>query len=76
MERVGTFYGDLGYITVIWLILGPFGNLTESWYIFPHFGILYHEKSGNPACTLAPVFFEREHVPFKDECFCSSAWHI
>jgi hypothetical protein len=36
------------YITAIWCILGPFGNSVVNWYIFPHFGILYQEKSGNP----------------------------
>jgi hypothetical protein len=30
------FYGHLVYFVVIW-------------YIFPRFGILYQEKSGNPA---------------------------
>jgi hypothetical protein len=30
-------------------ILWPFGNVVVIWYIFPHFGILYKEKSGNPA---------------------------
>jgi hypothetical protein len=41
----------------IWSILQPFGILYICafgmfgviWYIFPHFGILYKEKSGNPA---------------------------
>jgi hypothetical protein len=27
----------------------PFGNLVVIWYIFPRFGILCKEKSGNPA---------------------------
>jgi hypothetical protein len=26
----------------------PFGNLVVIWYIFPRFGILCKEKSGNP----------------------------
>jgi hypothetical protein len=30
------FYGDLGYFMTIW-------------YHFPGFGIMYQEKSGNPA---------------------------
>jgi hypothetical protein len=25
-----------------------FGNVVEIWYIFPRFGILFQEKSGNP----------------------------
>jgi hypothetical protein len=32
----------------IWNNIWPFGNLAVFWYIFPSFGMLYHEKSGNP----------------------------
>jgi hypothetical protein len=55
-------FGHLEYITAIWYILWPFGNLVAIWYIFPRFGnllaiwyifprfgILCHAKSGNPA---------------------------
>jgi hypothetical protein len=49
MKKVGIFYGHLEYITAILYILLPFGNLVAVWYIFPHFGILNKEKSGNPA---------------------------
>jgi hypothetical protein len=38
----------LEYFTVIWNILWPFGNVVVIWYIFPRFGILCQEKSGNP----------------------------
>jgi hypothetical protein len=31
-------------------IFWPFGSIVVIWYIFPHFGILYQEKSGNPDC--------------------------
>jgi hypothetical protein len=48
VENVGTFYYHLEYITAIWYILGPLSNLEVSGYIFPRFGILYQEKSGNP----------------------------
>jgi hypothetical protein len=44
MENVGNFFHHLEYFTVIW----PFGNVVVIWYIFPHFGILCQEKSGNP----------------------------
>jgi hypothetical protein len=37
------------YITAIWNILWSFGNLVAIWYIFPHFGIVGQDKSGNPA---------------------------
>jgi hypothetical protein len=32
----------------IWYMLWPFGNLVAIWYIFPCFGTLNKEKSGNP----------------------------
>jgi hypothetical protein len=34
--------------TVIWHILWPFGNVVVIWYIFPRFGTVRQEKSGNP----------------------------
>jgi hypothetical protein len=44
---------------VIWNILRPFGiiyghfgKVVVIWYIFPRFGILHQEKSGNPAHDL------------------------
>jgi hypothetical protein len=44
------------YFMTIWSILGPleifYGHLVHVvviWYIFPRFGILDQEKSGNPA---------------------------
>jgi hypothetical protein len=51
MENAGIFYGLLEYFTVMWYILWPFGNVVVIWYIFPRFGTLYKEKSGNPAGT-------------------------
>jgi hypothetical protein len=42
------FYGHLNYFMVIWYILWPFGNVVVIWYIFLRFGIMCHEKSGNP----------------------------
>jgi hypothetical protein len=38
----------LVYFMVIWHILWPFCNVVVIWYIFPRFGILCQEKSGNP----------------------------
>jgi hypothetical protein len=35
----------LAYFKAIWVILRPFGFLTK-WYSFPHFSMLYQEKSG------------------------------
>jgi hypothetical protein len=48
MENAGIFNVHLEYIMVIWNILWPFGNVVVIWYIFPHFGIVCQEKSGNP----------------------------
>jgi hypothetical protein len=45
----GIFYVHLEYYAAIWYILWPFGDVLVIWYIFPRFGILYQEKSGNPA---------------------------
>jgi hypothetical protein len=36
------------YITAILYILCPFGNFVAIWFIFPRFGILCQENSGNP----------------------------
>jgi hypothetical protein len=47
MEKVGKFCGHFEYLTVIWYILWPLGNFVVIWYIFPRFGILCQEKSGN-----------------------------
>jgi hypothetical protein len=47
MESVGIFYGHLEYIMANWYIVWPLGNLVVFGYIFPRFGILCHEKSGN-----------------------------
>jgi hypothetical protein len=48
MENVSIFFAYLEYITAIWYMLLPFGNLVAIWYILPRFGILCQEKSGNP----------------------------
>jgi hypothetical protein len=49
MENVGIFYGPFVYFTALWFFL--YGHLVffmAIWYIFPSFGILYKDKSGNP----------------------------
>jgi hypothetical protein len=40
----GVFYGYLVYFVASWYIY-----IMVIWYIFPRFGMLYREKSGNPA---------------------------
>jgi hypothetical protein len=48
MENLGIFYDHLVYFTAIGTILWPFVYFVVIWYIFPRFGILDQEKSGNP----------------------------
>jgi hypothetical protein len=47
----GIFYGHLAYVMAIWSI-------------FPRFGMLYQEKSGNPAHTLMSTASVNEHTSF------------
>jgi hypothetical protein len=54
LQSFGVFYGHVVYFMAIWYILWPFGNAVVIWYIFPRFGMLCQEKSGNPSgkkCT-------------------------
>jgi hypothetical protein len=53
MEDVGIFNGHLVNFPAIWHILWPFGIFYPDWYIY-RFGMLYQEKSGNPAVTGGP----------------------
>jgi hypothetical protein len=48
MENICIFHAHLEYISAIWYILWPFGNFVVIWHMFPRFGILCQEKSGNP----------------------------
>jgi hypothetical protein len=48
------YSGHWEYLTTIGYFLWTFGNFEVVWYIFPCFGILYQEKSGNTAQTLRP----------------------
>jgi hypothetical protein len=48
MEMVSIVFGPLEYIMAIWYILLPFEKLVAIWNIFPRFGMLCKEKSGNP----------------------------
>jgi hypothetical protein len=52
IEKVDLFYGHLEFISAIWYNAWPFGNLVAMWCIFPSFGILRQEKSGNPGSLL------------------------
>jgi hypothetical protein len=43
------FFGHLEHYTAFGTyIFCPIGNLVVIWYMFPRFGILCQEKSGNP----------------------------
>jgi hypothetical protein len=54
MEDVGIFYWPFVYFLNIWYILWPYfvamcmAYLMVNWFISPHFGMLYREKSGSP----------------------------
>jgi hypothetical protein len=61
MEDVGTLFGHLVYFTALWYILLPFGTYILSPFgicygYLVYFGMLYHEKSGNP-CSLPLLTF-------------------
>jgi hypothetical protein len=49
MEEVGIFYELLVHFTVFCRILLTLGLVCGNLVYFPPFGILYNEKSGNPA---------------------------
>jgi hypothetical protein len=53
MKDVGKFFGNLVYFTAISYILWSFCIFCGHFGIFPHFGMLYEEKSGNPGITMA-----------------------
>jgi hypothetical protein len=42
----------LPYLTAIGYTFWPFGIFMVIWYIFPRFGMLHQEKSGNPGTTI------------------------
>jgi hypothetical protein len=48
MEDVDEFYGHLVHFMVFLNILWTFGMVRGNLVFFSRFGILYHEKSGNP----------------------------
>jgi hypothetical protein len=48
MEKADIFFVYLEYIKAILINLWPLGNSVAIRYIFPSFGILCQEKSGNP----------------------------
>jgi hypothetical protein len=53
-EDVGIFFGHLVHFTAFCYILWTFGRIRGNLVYFSRFGILYQEKSGNPA-SLNPM---------------------
>jgi hypothetical protein len=53
VENIDIFYEHLVYFTAIGNILWPFDLFGGHLVYFPRFGILYQEKSGNPAFRFA-----------------------
>jgi hypothetical protein len=53
MEELCAFDGHWAYFTAVWYILSPFCQFNGPLVHFPCFGILYQEKSGNPAPTMS-----------------------
>jgi hypothetical protein len=49
LENVDTFYGHSEYFTGIWDSQDYLVHFVFLWCIFYGFGIMYQEKSGNPA---------------------------
>jgi hypothetical protein len=68
MENVGLFYNHLAHFTAIWNIFMAVWYFLVIWYIFfYYFGVLYHEKSGNPGWKLlfssVSIFVSKSHQP-------------
>jgi hypothetical protein len=49
MDNLGIFYDHLVFLRQLEIFFGLLVYFVVIWYIFPGFGILYQEKSGNPA---------------------------
>jgi hypothetical protein len=48
MEGTGRFYGHLIHFLAFGIFYGTLVYFEVNWLIFPFFGLLYQEKSGNP----------------------------
>jgi hypothetical protein len=49
MEDVGIFLAHLVFLGPLGIFFGHLVHFWVIWYIFTRFGMLYQEKSGNPA---------------------------
>jgi hypothetical protein len=56
----------LVHFMLIWNMLWPFGifyrKFVVVWYIFPHFGMLCQDKSGNPAANPISIQHSAEYL--------------
>jgi hypothetical protein len=59
MVDVCIFYGRLVYLMGIWYFCGLLGSFMVIRYIIYRLGILYQEKSGNPAWV--QLHLQRKH---------------
>jgi hypothetical protein len=57
-EKVGIFYDQSEFLGQFSIFIGHF---LVVWYIFPRFGILCQEKSGNPARKRKISFLRNEN---------------
>jgi hypothetical protein len=48
VEDVGIFYGHFVFFRPNGIFCGLLVHFEVIWYIYPRFGMLYHETSGNP----------------------------
>jgi hypothetical protein len=57
MEDVGIFMAILSILRLHGIFYGHLVNFVVIWYIFPRFGMLYREKSGNPVVYLSSASY-------------------
>jgi hypothetical protein len=62
VEDVGIFYGHFENYPAIWYFCVHLVHFVAIWYIFPRFGILYQEKSGNPGLVRLRYLFKEPDV--------------
>jgi hypothetical protein len=62
-------FWPFGIFMIIWYCFWPFVIFMVIWYIFSHFGMLYQEKSGNPAGQLSKKYV-RTKIAAPENYFC------
>jgi hypothetical protein len=68
IEDVGLFYGHLVYIKAIRYFYGHLVYFMAIWYIFSRFGMLYQERSGNPALNVTACFLRQSTFSLLRSC--------